>query len=237
MNAAAMDDRRDTLTVKGITEAIGGVQRTVQYWADEGVLQADPETEGKGKGFSRRFSPTEIAFARIAQQLHASQAPIGEVRSVIARLRSLHPRTLHDRLSEIQDRIREGDEPRLNADENQALKEWAFEAIETAALWGTESGPTYLIVVYDRVRHDAPAVRFWFADGAGSKSASVGSVFSYVDLLHAPGSAFKVIPFDAAFSEYVRDLKRRMGQDKIEALAAELIAVAKKLIVGAGLTF
>ena len=201
MNAVATEAKRDTLTVKGITEAIGGVQRTVQYWADTGVLQADPSSEGKGKGVSRQFPLCEVAFAEIAQRLTETHSPIGEILAIVKKLRSISVRGVQDRFGEmIQLLEQEGDGP-----ERRKVADLAQSALEAALIWNPEvTGAVYMVVVYDKEQAtEEPAVRFWFSDLEGSETP-FGSLVGYVDMFHTPGSSFKAISVDREFGRQLR---------------------------------
>jgi DNA-binding transcriptional MerR regulator len=72
-----------TFTISQVASALGEKVRTVQFWADSGVIRAVPESDRRGKGSARRFTETELKLARIAHRLALTNSAIGEILDVI----------------------------------------------------------------------------------------------------------------------------------------------------------
>lgn len=66
-------------TIGEIAAAHGEKVRTVQFWADSGVIQPIEGTGRKGKGTQRRFSDAEMRLAGLAKRLAAMNCPVGEL--------------------------------------------------------------------------------------------------------------------------------------------------------------
>jgi hypothetical protein len=71
-----------------LTRKTGSKRRTVQLWAEAGVIQADPDTERAGTGTHRRFAMEEAIIACIVHPLARRQISIGELLKISASVRT-----------------------------------------------------------------------------------------------------------------------------------------------------
>jgi hypothetical protein len=62
-----------------LEKATGAKRRSIQLWADAGVIRAYPRTDRRGTGTHRRFSRDEAIMACIIKGLADRQRPIGEL--------------------------------------------------------------------------------------------------------------------------------------------------------------
>jgi hypothetical protein len=71
----------------------GEKARSLQHWADLGIIHAEPDTDKKGRGRYREFVVEpyfgERKWALVASGLNALRIPLGEVRAIVERLRLL----------------------------------------------------------------------------------------------------------------------------------------------------
>lgn len=72
-----------------LTKVTGAKRRTVQLWAESGVIQAMPETERAGTGVHRRFSRHEAIIACLVHPFAKRQMAVGELLRVSSGLRAL----------------------------------------------------------------------------------------------------------------------------------------------------
>jgi hypothetical protein len=70
-----------------LTRMSGAKRRTVQLWAEGGVLVAEPATERQGSGVHRAFSRNEAIIVLILSRLTAVSPPIGRLRFIAGRIR------------------------------------------------------------------------------------------------------------------------------------------------------
>jgi DNA-binding transcriptional MerR regulator len=54
-----------------VSQISGATPRAVQFWADAGVLKAEPGTQRKGRGVHRRFSRDEVVVACVVRPFAA----------------------------------------------------------------------------------------------------------------------------------------------------------------------
>ena len=66
-------------TLADLTRISGAKRRSVQLWAEGGVLKADPTTERAGTGTHRTFGRDEAIIACVVHALAQSQIAIGEL--------------------------------------------------------------------------------------------------------------------------------------------------------------
>lgn len=74
-------------TLADLTRIVGAKRRTVQIWAEAGVIQADPSTERAGTGTARRFGWDEAVIACIVHAFAIRQVSIGHLLKVSCGLR------------------------------------------------------------------------------------------------------------------------------------------------------
>jgi hypothetical protein len=72
-------DVKETYVLRDLVEITGAGRRTVQFWADHGVLVADKDTDHAGTGTHRRFSRDEAIIACIVQAFALRTIGIGEL--------------------------------------------------------------------------------------------------------------------------------------------------------------
>lgn len=69
-------------TLADLTKLTGVKRRTVQLWAEAGVIEAMPETERAGTGVHRRFSRQEAMIACVIAPLSLFQISIGALKGI-----------------------------------------------------------------------------------------------------------------------------------------------------------
>jgi len=77
----------DTYSLADLTRITGAKRRSVQLWAEAGVIKADPFTERAGTGTHRRFSRDEAVIACLVHPWAMRQIAIGELLNVSAAIR------------------------------------------------------------------------------------------------------------------------------------------------------
>ena len=86
-------------TLADLTRITGAKRRTVQLWAEGGVIRALPGTGHGGKGTHRKFSREETMIACIIHAFARQQMPIGMLLRVSEMLRgglATPSQNLHD---------------------------------------------------------------------------------------------------------------------------------------------
>jgi hypothetical protein len=83
-----------TYTVADVIKATGLKRRTVQFWADKGVIQATRATQEGGHGIHRSFNRTELIIACLLHPFslgwHRNQTrSLGELKELSRMLRDL----------------------------------------------------------------------------------------------------------------------------------------------------
>jgi hypothetical protein len=78
----------DSYSLGDLVEITGAKRRSIQLWADAGVIQAERATERAGTGVHRRFSRTEAIVACVIHPFAERQIAIGELLSISALIRS-----------------------------------------------------------------------------------------------------------------------------------------------------
>src|SRR5262249_11177957 len=83
-----------TYTVADVIEATGLKRRTVQFWADKGVIQATSATQEGGQGVHRSFTRNELVIACLLHPLSLGwpkdqTRSLGELKEVAKTLRHL----------------------------------------------------------------------------------------------------------------------------------------------------
>ena len=69
-------------TLADLTQITGAKRRSVQLWAEAGVLQAAPSTERSGSGVHRQFSRKEAIIACIVHTFALKGVPIGRLLTI-----------------------------------------------------------------------------------------------------------------------------------------------------------
>ncbi|HEV2899394.1 MAG TPA: hypothetical protein VGX71_16480 [Pseudaminobacter sp.] len=72
-----------------LTRVTGAKRRSVQLWAEAGVIEAIPETERAGTGVHRTFSREEAIIACIITPLASMKISIGELKTLAKYVREL----------------------------------------------------------------------------------------------------------------------------------------------------
>ena len=67
-------------TLAQVTKRTGAKRRSVQLWADAGIIEADPDTDRAGTGVHRRFALDEVKIAALLAPLADWGVPIGWLR-------------------------------------------------------------------------------------------------------------------------------------------------------------
>ncbi|MGK7056875.1 hypothetical protein AB4853_10375 [Bradyrhizobium sp. 1050_B9_N1_2] len=78
----------DGYSLADLVEMTGAKRRSIQLWADAGVIQADRSTERAGTGVHRRFSRAEAIVACIIHPFADRQIAIGELLSISGMIRA-----------------------------------------------------------------------------------------------------------------------------------------------------
>jgi hypothetical protein len=76
-------------TLADIVRVSGAKRRSIQLWADAGVIRAYTSTERRGTGTHRRFSRDEAIIASIINVFNRRQVAIGELQRLSHGLRKL----------------------------------------------------------------------------------------------------------------------------------------------------
>jgi hypothetical protein len=74
-------------TLVDLVRISGAKRRSIQLWADAGVINAYTSTERKGTGTHRRFRRDEVIIACIINVFSMRQVAIGELRRLASGLR------------------------------------------------------------------------------------------------------------------------------------------------------
>lgn len=81
---------RHTLSLAEVTRISGVKRRTVQLWAEAGVIIADPITERAGTGVHRRFPENEAYIAQAIAPFARMQISIGKLKAIAQAVRIIH---------------------------------------------------------------------------------------------------------------------------------------------------
>lgn len=76
-------------TLADLTKMTGAKRRSVQLWAEAGVIEAMPETERAGTGTHRRFSHDEAIICLIISQFSKFQISIGKLKGMAGVFRNI----------------------------------------------------------------------------------------------------------------------------------------------------
>lgn len=84
-----MLSRESTLSLADIARVSRVKRRTIQLWADVGVLRALPSTMLRGSGVHRRFTTSELKLAQTLRSFHdqAIAIAIGMIKEIADRIR------------------------------------------------------------------------------------------------------------------------------------------------------
>jgi hypothetical protein len=74
-------------TLADIVKATGSKPRTVQLWADAGVIVPEPGSDREGSGRHRQFSKREVAIACIVAPFAVEKVAIGGLKAIALELR------------------------------------------------------------------------------------------------------------------------------------------------------
>jgi hypothetical protein len=77
----------DYYTLADIVRISAAKRRSIQLWAEAGVIRAYTSTERKGTGTHRRFSRDEVIIASIINVFSTRQVAIGELQRLAGGLR------------------------------------------------------------------------------------------------------------------------------------------------------
>jgi hypothetical protein len=76
-------------TLADLTRVTGAKRRSVQLWAEAGVIRAEKSSERRGTGTHRRFSLREAIVACLVHPFAMRQISIGELKNVSIAVRRL----------------------------------------------------------------------------------------------------------------------------------------------------
>lgn len=79
-------------TLSEIASATGAKPRTVQLWADAGVIVAEPGTDREGSGRHREFGKGEVIIACIVAPFAVDKMAIGGLLNIARTIRHVHPK-------------------------------------------------------------------------------------------------------------------------------------------------
>ena len=85
---------QNEFTLSDLVQATGAKRRSIQIWADRGVIEPVSSTQNAGTGVHRLFSRREAIVACIIHPFAERQISIGELKSIAALLRAsirMHP--------------------------------------------------------------------------------------------------------------------------------------------------
>lgn len=77
----------ESYSLADLVEITGAKRRSLQLWADAGVIQAERATERAGTGVHRRFSRQEAIIACLVQPFAARQMAIGHLQIIAKTIR------------------------------------------------------------------------------------------------------------------------------------------------------
>jgi DNA-binding transcriptional MerR regulator len=166
----------DTFTISELASVLEEKVRTVQFWADSGVIRPVRASNRRGKGTIRRFTATELKLARVAHRLALTNSPIGEIREVVDTIRASHSSqalevgvSMSEKAaawaSKLADKVGPG-----GLNETQAKKicdAFAQFVVLMSNLYlaVSHSGPTFLVISYFREHTEVNRrILFWPAD-------------------------------------------------------------------------
>jgi hypothetical protein len=80
------------VTLSDISKATGAKPRTVQLWADAGVIVPEPGTDREGSGKHREFGKGEVIIACIVAPFAVDKMAIGGLLNIARTIRHVHPK-------------------------------------------------------------------------------------------------------------------------------------------------
>jgi DNA-binding transcriptional MerR regulator len=79
-----------TFSVSEVAQTSGVNPRTIQFWADKGVIRATPSTSEAGKGTHRSFSYDELLIACLMNSFSGTQVrAVGELKTIAKAIRTI----------------------------------------------------------------------------------------------------------------------------------------------------
>jgi DNA-binding transcriptional MerR regulator len=155
----------ELLSIGALAKLAGVPPRTVQFWADSGVLLPSQDTNRRGKGAHRRFSATEGILAKIAARMARMNCPIGELKAVTDKLRSLSISPESDHLFSETENLLNGNKESSGNLFFSDLYRSVFNQIEYASVRGVNSGESGIVLLYDESDNDLVThVVIWIED-------------------------------------------------------------------------
>jgi hypothetical protein len=142
-------------TLADIVRATGAKSRSVQLWADAGVILPDPGSDREGSGRHRQFSKREAMIACIIAPFAAEKVAIGGLKAIARGLRE----------------IRFSSEERVL---NQALAGRGRNFIQITTFLDDESGKTgYAIRLINSDHTNMPLLQFLEEGASGSAKMNI----------------------------------------------------------------
>lgn len=201
----------DTYSIGDIAAAHNEKTRTIQFWADTGVLQPIQNSNRKGKGTQRRFDETELRLAGLAKRLAAMNSPVGELVSICTFARNFTVSGLARRASKLYDSTQEKYANKkidpLSAIENYYL------SMSLAGVAGIYSGQIRLIINYYLIGSEVKSAFLFAQEGEAGDIISRKRGEIYI--------GYKSIAVDVE-----RDLRFRHSPNQEERASCEQICWA-----------
>jgi hypothetical protein len=150
-------------TLADIVKATGAKPRTVQLWADAGVIVPEAGTDREGSGRHRQFSKREAAIACVIAPFAAEKVAIGALKAIALQLRG-----------EIE--LTAGGQWALN----QAFLGKGINFVQVTSFTNVDTGQrNYMVSLINSARSSKPLSLFLEEGASGSAKLNV------IDLDHA----------------------------------------------------
>jgi hypothetical protein len=151
------------VTLADIVRATGAKPRTVQLWADAGVIVPEPGSDREGSGRHRHFSKREAAIACIIARFAVEKVAIGGLKAIAFQLRG-------------SIEFLSGDKWALD----RAFLGKGRNFVQITSFSDVESGQRkYIVRLINSVRASMPLIQFLEEGASGSAKLNV------IDLDHA----------------------------------------------------
>lgn len=220
-----------TFTVSEIAKLVGEKPRTIQFWADVGVLRAEGGTNRTGKGVHRKFGRAELDYARVARMLAALNSPIGEIEKVIVSIRSID---ILDTFEALGNRLVEMANLGRAALEGKSVTRFTIwneeiDIIGRLGISGGFEGAIYIIIVYYKYGNEIESkIRFW-----SEKTMAAFRIDTWASLAVHDFIGFKAIRFPSAedITFHLRDIPGE-GRAEIKRFAQKTLADVLEMLVG-----
>lgn len=223
--------KAEHFTVSELAKVIGEKPRTIQFWAEVGVLRVASDTHRQGKGVHRRFPRGEIPYAMLAHKLASMNCPIGEIEAVVNVVRELNFSGIENSLKRMVGLLEDAQEE--NGPTRREIFNYVIQEIQKCLVMAACDSDVYVLIVYNAaggaVRY---GVRFWSPKTAEAAQQLGVEHNSLVDV--ASVGLVGYIGHKAIYFEKGEDLimeYRGLDRRKLEEMQQGARDIAVKLLV------